>query len=139
MKRKVSTLLFTALVQVASVTVPSVILPTAAEAVVGRPATPGSVAGMSRRTARRTSRRVSHRHAVARPNAYYGAPVAGAAVAGAAVTATALAIGTVVASQPSGCGEQMVGGLTYLNCDGTWFQPQYQGGQVVYVVVAPPG
>jgi hypothetical protein len=36
-----------------------------AEAVVGRPATPGSVAGMARRTSRRTSRRVSRRHAIA--------------------------------------------------------------------------
>lgn len=139
MKRKASTLLLTALVQVASLAVPSLVLPTAAEAVVGRPATPGSVAGMSRRTARRTSRRVSHRHTVARPHVHYAAPVAGAVVAGAAMTATALAVGTVVSSQPSGCGEQTVGGLTYLNCDGTWFQPQYQGGQVVYVVVAPPG
>ena len=122
-----------AIVQAATVAVPVLLPPQDAEAVVGRPATPGSVAG----TSRRTSRRVSRRHAVARP--VYRAPVAGAVVAGAAMTATALAIGTVVADQPSGCREELVGGLTYLNCDGTWFQPQYQEGQVVYVVVAPPG
>jgi hypothetical protein len=135
MMRRLSTLLLAALLPVASVAILPVLAPVAADAVVGRPATPGSVAGTSRRTARRTSRRVSHRHAAP---VRYGAPVAGAVVAGAAITATALAVGTVVASQPSGCTEQVAGGLTYLHCDGTWFQPQYQSGQVVYVVVAPP-
>ena len=33
------------------------------EARVGRPMTPGSVAGVARRTSRRTTRRVVHRHA----------------------------------------------------------------------------
>ena len=35
-----------------------------AYAKVGRPATPGSVAGVSRRTSRRTTRRVAHRTSV---------------------------------------------------------------------------
>ncbi len=33
-----------------------------AEAVVGRPLTPGSVAGVARRTSRRTVRRTAHRY-----------------------------------------------------------------------------
>ncbi len=36
-----------------------------AHAKVGRPATPGSVAGVSRRTSRRTTRRVNYRQSVA--------------------------------------------------------------------------
>jgi len=134
MSPRIPTLLFAALLQSGAVLAPSVVVPIEAQAVVGRPATPRSVAGVSRRT----SRRVTTRHVARRP-VRYGAPVAGAVVAGAAITATALAIGTVVASQPSGCHEQIVNGLTYMSCDGTWFQPQYQDGQVVYVVVAPPG
>ena len=126
MSPRIPTLLFAAIVQSAAVLAPSIVVPSDAQAVVGRPATPRSVAGASRRTARRAPVR-------------YGAPVARTVVAGAAITATALAIGTVVASQPSGCHEQIVNGLTYMSCDGTWFQPQYQDGQVVYVVVAPPG
>ncbi|MGI9431635.1 MAG: DUF6515 family protein [Myxococcota bacterium] len=54
------------------------------------------------------------------------------------MTATACAVGTVVASQPDGCHQQAIAGIAYLECDGTWFQPQAQSGEVVYVVVAPP-
>lgn len=32
----------------------------------------------------------------------------------------------------------VVGGVTYYDCSGTWYQRGYQGSQVVYVVVAPP-
>jgi len=125
MNRKLSTWLVGALVLLASSVLSPVALPTTAGAVVGRPVTPVSVAGVGRRSARR--------HGVHRV-----APVAGAVVVGAAATATALAIGTTVSNQPTGCNEQMVNGLTYLHCDGTWFQPQVQGGSVAYVVVAPP-
>jgi hypothetical protein len=132
MNARLSTLLFAALLQAASM-VPVLVVPTAADAIVGRPATPRSVAGVGRRTTRHVAR-----HTVVRAPVRV-APVAGAVAVGAAMTATAFAVGTVVASQPSGCRETMANGLTYLQCDGTWFQPQYQGGQVVYVVVAPPG
>ena len=123
MKVGVSTLWLAALLQVASVVVPCVVLPTASEAVVGRPATPRSVAGVGRRTVRRTA-------VVRRPVAV--------AATGAAVAYTAMAVGTAVAQQPSGCQQVQVGGIGYLSCDGTWFQPQVQSGNVVYVVVAPP-
>jgi hypothetical protein len=56
-----------------------------AEARVGRPATPGSVAGVARRTTRRTVRRVTP---YAAPVAVVR-PVAGAAAVGAAAAATA--------------------------------------------------
>lgn len=134
MKRTVTGLLVALLLSPASLSLAPVLVPAPAEAVVGRPLTPVSVAGVSRRTARRTTRRVAYRRPFVPP-----VPVAGAVVAGAAMTATAVAIGTTFASRPSGCREQAVGGITYLSCDGTWFQPQMQGGQVVYTVVAPPG
>jgi hypothetical protein len=75
----------------------------------------------------------------------YGAPVAhydawGHPVAGAvAVTATAVAVGTVVASLPhTGCSAVSAGGVTYENCSGTYYQPVYRGTSVQYVVVNPP-
>jgi len=132
MNARLSTLCFAAVLQAACVVVPSLLLPTSAEAVVGRPGTPRSVAGVGRRSARRTV----HRRAVVRRPVRV-APV-GAIAVGAAVTATAFAIGTTVASQPSGCHQEMISGIQYLSCDGTWFQPQVQSGEVVYVVVAPP-
>ena len=39
---------------------------------------------------------------------------------------------------PSGCSSVVVNGLTYQNCGGTYYQPQYQGSQVTYVVVTAP-
>ena len=44
-----------------------------AHAVVGRPLTPGSVAGVARRTARRTTRRIAHLPAGCHYGLYYGA------------------------------------------------------------------
>ena len=73
------------------------------EARVGRPATPGSVAGVRRRTRRRTRRRVY--------------------------------AGMSLAYLPYGCNATRVrGGITYHYCGGIWYQPQYQGTTVVYVV-----
>jgi hypothetical protein len=67
-----------------------------------------------------------HHHPVARA----------AAVTAAAVTAAA--IGSIVSALPPACSAVVVGGLTYQNCGGTWYQPQYTGTQVTYVVVNPP-
>lgn len=61
-------------------------------------------------------------------------PVAAAA----AVTATALAIGTIVASIPSGCVEVDINGILYQQCGDVWYAPRYQGTTVNYVVVNPP-
>jgi hypothetical protein len=84
-----------------------------ARAVVGRPLTPMSYAGVARRTSRRTVRRsVGYG---------YGAPVAGAAVAGAAVISTL----------PAGCG---FGGGIY-TCGSVHYRPYYDGPTVVYQVV----
>jgi hypothetical protein len=69
---------------------------------------------------------------------YGGYPVGGAVVAGAAAGLTAAAIGSVAYSLPSGCGSYYAYGHPYYNCGGTYYQPQYQGTDVTYVVVQPP-
>jgi hypothetical protein len=64
----------------------------------------------------------------------WGHPIARAA----AVTATAVALGTVVASLPPKCDVLVVGGVTYQSCGGVYYQPVYQGTTVQYVVVNHP-
>ena len=87
-------------------------------------------AGPPRRVARRTARRTSYRH-----NAYYHSrPYYGAGAA----AVTAVAVGTVVATLPTGCSQIVVHGRPYYNCTGTYYQPQYSGSEIIYVVVDSP-
>jgi hypothetical protein len=65
-------------------------------------------------------------------------PVATAAVATAAAVTTAVVVGSIVNSIPSSCETVSVGGLTYQHCGSTWYQPQFLGSAVNYVVVSPP-
>ena len=77
-----------------------------------------------RGTSRRTARRVDRRHDYYRGGSgYYAAPVAAAAVAGAAAA--------VIYSLPGGCVDRS----GYYYCNGTYYQPQQQGAEVVYVQV----
>jgi hypothetical protein len=39
---------------------------------------------------------------------------------------------------PTGCGTAMVNGYSYYQCGATWYQPQYAGSSVQYVVVNAP-
>lgn len=64
-------------------------------------------------------------------------PWAAAAVIGTA-TVTAIAIGTAVASVPKTCVPVLVNGVSYQQCGSTWYQPQYVGTTVQYVVVVTP-
>jgi hypothetical protein len=64
-------------------------------------------------------------------------PWATAAVIG-ATTATAIAIGTAVAAVPAGCVPVLVNGVSYQQCANTWYQPQYVGTSLQYIVVAAP-
>lgn len=61
----------------------------------------------------------------------------GAAIA---IGVAGLAVGSMItaASLPPSC--QMVGvnGMTYQRCGNTWYQPQYSGSQVNYIVINPP-
>jgi hypothetical protein len=73
---------------------------------------------------------------------YYGGgnynrgPSVGAVVA--ATIATAIVVGAVVNSLPPNCNTVFVNGLAYQNCGGNYYQPQYQGSSVNYVVVNHP-
>jgi hypothetical protein len=65
-------------------------------------------------------------------------PVATAAAVTAAATVTAAAVGSIVQSVPPTCQSAVINGIAYQSCGGTWYQPQYVGTTVQYVVVAPP-
>jgi hypothetical protein len=65
-------------------------------------------------------------------------PVARAAVVVGAAAVTAVAIGSVVRTLPPSCSTMNVGNAIYQQCGSTWYQPQYAGTQVTYVVVNPP-
>jgi hypothetical protein len=72
---------------------------------------------------------------------YYGGgyhPVATGVAVGVAAGVTAAAIGSLAYSLPSGCTPYTYSGPFY-QCGNVWYQPQYQGSNVTYVVVNPPG
>ena len=78
-------------------------------AVIGRPLTPVSYAGVARRTARRTT---------------YAA----------AATAPHVASAAYVSTLPAGCTTVVTAGVSYRNCAGTLYRPYYNGATVVYHV-----
>lgn len=65
-------------------------------------------------------------------------PVAAAAAVTAGVALTSAVIGSIVYSVPPSCVTTVVNGMTYSQCGSTWYQPQYYGNNVQYVVVDPP-
>ena len=65
-------------------------------------------------------------------------PVAAVAAVTATVAVTAAVIGSIVYTPPPSCVPVAVNGVTYHQCGSTWYQPQYVGTQVQYVVIAPP-
>jgi hypothetical protein len=69
------------------------------------------------------------------PNYHSGPSVAGVV---AATVVTAAVVGTVVRSLPPSCTTVYANGLAYQNCGGTYYQPQYQGNNVTYIVVNRP-
>jgi hypothetical protein len=64
--------------------------------------------------------------------------VVGAAAASSNNTTVVVAPGTVVTGLPGGCSATMVGNVTYQRCGSVWYQPQYMGSSVQYVVVNAP-
>jgi hypothetical protein len=66
----------------------------------------------------------------------YGYGYGAAAVAGAAI-ATA-AIGSAVYTLPPSCISSPYSGYTYYDCAGVWYQPQFEGESVTYIVVEDP-
>jgi hypothetical protein len=45
---------------------------------------------------------------------------------------------TVVSALPAGCAEIVVNNTVYYQCDSVYYQPQYYGSSLQYVVVSPP-
>ena len=65
-------------------------------------------------------------------------PAATAAAATAAAVTTAAVVGSVVNTLPASCQAVSANGLTYQRCGSTWYQPQFVGTSVNYIVVNPP-
>ena len=56
----------------------------------------------------------------------------------AAAVVTAVVVGTVVNSLPSGCQTVIHNGFAYQQCGNTWYQPQMSGSSTTYVVINSP-
>ncbi|WP_095131635.1 hypothetical protein [Pseudomonas sp. Irchel s3h14] len=67
-------------------------------------------------------------------------PIATAAAVTATVAVTAAVVGSIFtpAQLPSSCVQVIQYGTAYMQCGSTWYQPQYQGSDVTYVVVNAP-
>ncbi|WP_322043468.1 DUF6515 family protein [Paraburkholderia sp. J67] len=65
---------------------------------------------------------------------WYVDPVAAAVTVG----VTAAVVGSMIATLPPSCTSIVIDGATYEQCGSTWYQPQYVGTQVQYVVVKAP-
>ncbi|MCB1932324.1 MAG: hypothetical protein KDI45_07600 [Candidatus Accumulibacter sp.] len=65
-------------------------------------------------------------------------PVATGVAVGATVAVTAAVVGSMVTTLPPSCVPHVYAGVTYQQCAGTYYQPQYSGTSVTYVVVNPP-
>ena len=65
-------------------------------------------------------------------------PFATAAVVTAGVALTSAVIGSIVNTVPPNCGNVVVNGISYYQCGNSWYQPQYAGTTVQYIVVNPP-
>lgn len=104
-----------------------------AEAIVGRPATPVSYAGVARRTTYRAAETVAVTSAAMATTA----AVTAAAASAPPPQATTLAVGTAVAALPGGCVPATIGGVAYQKCGNVYYQAAYQGNNLVYIVSAP--
>lgn len=102
------------------------------EAVIGRPATPVSYAGVARRTTRRAVYATSASASAAQQEAAAAEQQAAAAPQQAA--ASTLPAGTVVSALPSGCQSTTVDGVSLFNCGGVMYKPAFQSNNLVYVV-----
>ncbi|MFN9771539.1 MAG: hypothetical protein ACK54X_02770 [Burkholderiales bacterium] len=120
-----------------------------AQAVVGRPLTPVSVAGVARRTTRRTvvatsaaassttAATAQQQEATAQQQAATAQQQQATAQQQAAVAqqqSGALPIGTVVTALPAGCVQETEGGVAYQRCGAVRYRPAFQGNNLVYVV-----
>ncbi len=114
-----------------------------AQAIIGRPMTPVSYAGVARRTAYRetavvATAAVATTAAVAAAEPKPVVVVQAPAPAPAPVPATGpLPVGLVVAQLPAGCVSAPVSGVEYYLCGGNYYRASFQGNNLVYVVQKP--
>lgn len=101
-----------------------------AEARLGRPVSPGSVAGVARRTTRRA---VVATSATASASQQQQAQQQAAPAPQPAPAAT-LPAGTVVSALPAGCTSMVVEGVSLFSCSGVTYQPTFQSNNLVYVI-----
>jgi hypothetical protein len=119
-----------------------------AHAVVGAPLTPGSAAGVARRTTRRvvvtTSAATSANTAAVQQQqaataqqqaatAQQQAATAQQQQAAAARTPGAPPVGSVVTALPAGCKPETKNGVEYQNCGGVYYRAAFQSNNLVYV------
>jgi hypothetical protein len=71
-------------------------------------------------------------------NDHHHHPIATAAAVTATVAVTAAIVGSIVNTVPSGCVATNYNGVIYQQCGGSWYQPQYVGSTVQYVVINSP-
>lgn len=137
----------------------SLSLVSVAHAVVGAPLTPGSVAGVARRTTRRVivaessasnsataqqqaataqqqSATAQQQSATAQQQSATAQQQTAAAQQQAAAPRPpgAPAVGAVVSSLPAGCKPETKNGVEYQNCGGVHYRAAFQGNNLVYVV-----
>jgi hypothetical protein len=124
----------------------------AAHAIVGAPVTPGSVAGVARRTTRRTvavasstaasqsaaqAATAQQQSATAQQQAAVAAQQPASAPAPAGSSGQALPLGTVVPALPAGCTQVTQGGVQYSKCGANYYRAAFQGSNLVYVTAQP--
>ena len=100
-----------------------------AQAVIGAPRTPVSVAGVARRSTRRavyatnaSQQQQQQQQAQQQQQTQQTA-------------AAALPKGTVVSALPAGCTSVTVDGVNLFSCGSTMYQPKFQSNNLVYVVM----
>lgn len=123
---------------------PGITLIREAQAIVGAPLTPVSVAGVARRTTRRVvaaestavAATAQQQAATAQQQQATAQQQAATAQqqAAAARPAGAPAVGTVVNALPAGCKPEARNGVEYQNCGGVFYRAAFQGNNLVYVV-----
>jgi len=93
------------------------------------------------RVERRTTRRTVRRHSgFYRGGGYYHGGVYHPVARWSLVALSALAVGSIISSSSmsSSCISEVVNGITYKQCDGTYFEPYFDGDSQEYKVVASP-
>lgn len=110
------------------------VFPGPAEAVIGRPLTPVSGAGVARRTTRRAVYATSASASAAQQQQAAAQQQQAAQPQQAAPAPAALPPGTVVSALPAGCVSATVDGVSMFNCSGVYYEPKFQSNNLVYVV-----